>query len=103
MSATDETSHLNGILSTFERNVGRSFTIGQDQDLDTHHYYQAADMVVVYNSEDGVTHREQLDGRTVDEWVGYVDETRGWLKMGQLSAVGRRADRETKTHTPGEE
>lgn len=74
------------------------FTVGDDMEGNRHVYHRGADEVVVYNGRH-VDHREQLDGRLVDEWIGFVETKRGWMKMGELSAVGLRVDRARKTDT----
>lgn len=57
--------------------LARSFTIGTDADGNDHHYYRAADAVVVYDGRT-LDHVEYLDGHDVGAWVDYVADRRGW-------------------------
>lgn len=79
----------------FARQVARSFTIGTDAEGSTHHYWQGADAVVVYD-ETGVDHVEHLDGRPLAEWDAYVADTRGWASRGQFAQLGITYDHERK-------
>jgi len=84
-----------GLASRLADKVVQSFTIGRDTEGRSHHYYQAADSVVVYGG-DGVERREYLDGRTVAEWEAFVEQKRGWAAEGQFASIGVAADRQRK-------
>ena len=75
--------------------LARSFTIGIDATGRRHHYYAPADTVVVFD-ENGVDHREHLDGRTIRQWYSYVAQSRGWESRGPHAALGERVDAQRK-------
>ena len=75
--------------------IARSYTVGIDAEGRRHHYYAPADTVVV-SDEDGVDHREYLNGRTVEAWANYVADTRGWNSYGPHAKLGERVDAKRK-------
>lgn len=43
------------------------------------HTYRTADETILVTDGVGITRREPLNGRPVDDWIAYVDDRRGWL------------------------
>jgi hypothetical protein len=93
---TDLEGSADELAGTLADQLARSFTIGTDDEGFDHHYYRPADTVVVFD-EDGVDHRQHLDGATVEEWVDHVDDKRGWMIPGPHASNGIRVDKQRKT------
>ena len=56
-------------------------TLGIDGEGAVHHYTAESMTVTVIAMDGSVDHVEELGaaGRTVNEWMAFVDERRGWL------------------------
>jgi hypothetical protein len=67
-STTDEQN------STDARLVG---IFGIDQTGAAHRYDAVQDWLVVTRDEE-VVHETSLDDRTMDEWIAFIDQERGW-------------------------
>lgn len=59
--------------------------LGVDSEGSSHHYDRDSHSVVVANGDarggdplDDAEHTEKLGGRTLADWMRYVDEKRGW-------------------------
>lgn len=49
---------------------------------DSVHYYTRRDHVVVVETPRGTVERRiELDGRSLTEWIAYVDDERGWATL----------------------
>lgn len=92
---TADAQHTTSMADDLASQIANSFTAGTDSEGYTHHYYAPADMVVVYD-EDGVDAAQHLDGETLETWVGFIEQERGWLSMGQFAALGIDRDAERK-------
>jgi hypothetical protein len=88
---TDIENRADELVGSIADQLARSFTIGTDEEGCQHHYYRPADTVVVYD-DDGVQHREYLDGGLVGEWYEYVDDKRGWMVPGPHRKNGIKVD-----------
>jgi|GEM_PF-4143612 len=53
--------------------------LGTDEHGSTHLYNTHDDQVIVITAANTLEQRVALDGRSVDEWMAYVDDARGWL------------------------
>lgn len=94
---TDIEETADELVGSLADQIGRSFTIGTDDEWCDHHYYRPADTVVVYDPQtQEIDHREYLDGATVESWYRYVQDERGWIKLGQLAGAGMKADKARK-------
>jgi len=90
-----DTTAMETLADRFADQLARSFTLGVDADGYTHHYYRPADTVVVFDDQ-GVDHYRHLEGRPLTEWRAYIDEERGWKRMGPYAKLGIELDRERK-------
>jgi hypothetical protein len=70
----------------------QSFIIGYDDEGYTHHYYAAADTVVVYANRE-LDDRVHLDGATVRSYVEFVTQFRSWRRMGQFYGLAMHYER----------
>lgn len=104
MSANDSRAYESGPTTDAEYSsmaddlasqIANSFTVGTDEDGYTHHYYAPADTVVVYD-DTGVDTYQHLDGDTLETWVEFIEQERGWRSMGQFAALGIDRDAERK-------
>lgn len=79
MTATTHSDQTNE--SSFAPLFGHAlegWTLGVDGEHQTHAYYKPANAVVVHRGRE-LEHVEYLGDRTREEWIAFIDQTRGWV------------------------
>lgn len=52
------------------------------------HVYRTTDETVFVIDDSALSHREALDGRSVDSWMAYVSDRRGWTSRRYYATLG---------------
>jgi hypothetical protein len=76
-------------------------TLGTDAE-DRSHVYRTPDETVHVVADGDRVHVEALEGRSVDEWMAYVDERVGWTREVYGVGIAEMAARALERQTDGE-
>lgn len=85
---THERTATAGVQTTpepIDQHTTRCTILGIDEQGYHHVWDEARDRVVVIDA-DGIDHQEDLGGRPVADWIAFVDDRRGWVKVQHITA-----------------
>lgn len=95
---TGRESALGVVATDLLRIFGSSCIIGTDAEEYQHHYYSAADMVVVFDGRDlcGAFSLKPCGDGTLVDWINHVSAVRGWSSRSSDWRVAVEYDRRKK-------